>query len=157
MNFQAIEAFLDIVRDTKKYDAMVASLKEQHKSIIEAIELTAPAKDIPRLHEDAVKTLEQAKADSKAMLSKANAEAEGIVATAKDILSKAKVEHDLATATTAETKAANKDAKQALADIKEKQRIIELTEQAIAKQQEQLLASQTEVSEKLAKLQEVMK
>lgn len=157
MNFQAIEAFLDLVKDPKKYEKMLSDLKDQHQTVLSAIELTAPAKEIPKLYEDAKKAVETAKTEADRIVKTASAEAEGIVAQATDIMAKAKVENDTATATTLETASLNKEVKKVLAEVKEKQRKLEIAEQAVAVQQEQLLASQAEVSEKLAKLQEVLK
>lgn len=157
MNFQAIEAFLDLVKDPKKYEKMLSDLKAQHDTVLAAIELTAPAKEIPDLHAKAVKAIDDANTEAERIIKTANAEAEGIVAQATDLMTKAKVEHEQAVVTSAETAAVNKEAKKALAEAKEKARSLEQAEQAVKIQQEQLAASQREVSEKLTKLQEVLK
>lgn len=157
MNFQAIEAFLDLVKDPKKYEKMLDDLKDQHQTVLSAIELTAPAKDIPKLYADAKDAVEKAKVEADRIVKTAGLEAEGIVAQATDLMVKAKVEHETATQTSAETTLANKEAKRALAEVKEKQRSLEVAESAVVIQQEQLAASQKEVSEKLTKLQEALK
>jgi len=157
MNFQAIEAFLELVQNPDKYKKMLASLKEQHDTVLAAIELTAPAKDIPELHKKASEAVDKAKAEADTIVKFANAEAEGIVAKANDLLQKAQKEQDAVVATSAETKQVNTEAKKALAEVKERERKLAADEQAVKDQQAQLHASQKEVSEKLAKLQEVLK
>lgn len=157
MNFQAIEAFLELVQNPDKYKKMLASLKEQHDTVLAAIELTAPAKEIPDLHKKASEAVDKAKAEAESIVKFANVEAEGIVAKANDLLQKAQKEHDTVVATNAETKQINIEAKKALAEVKERERKLTSTEQSVVEQQEQLLVSQQEVSAKLAKLQEVLK
>jgi uncharacterized phage infection (PIP) family protein YhgE len=157
MNFQAIEAFLELVQNPDKYAKMLASLKEQHDTVLAAIELTAPAKDIPELHKKASEAVDKAKAEADTIVKFANAEAEGIVAKANDLLQKAQKEQDAVVATSAETKQVNSEAKKTLAEVKERERKLATDEQAVKDQQTQLHASQKEVSEKLAKLQEVLK
>jgi vacuolar-type H+-ATPase subunit E/Vma4 len=157
MNFQAIEAFLELVQNPDKYKKMLASLKEQHDTVLAAIELTAPAKEIPDLHKKASEAVDKAKVEAENVVKLANAEAEGIVAKANDLLQKAQKEQDAIVATSAETKQVNTEAKRALAEVKERERKLALDEQAVKDQQAQLYVSQQEVSAKLAKLQEVLK
>ncbi len=157
MNFQAIEAFLELVQNPDKYKKMLASLKEQHDTVLAAIELTAPAKEIPDLHKKASEAVDKAKAEAESIIKFANVEAEGIVAKANDLLQKAQKEHDTVVATSAETKQINVEVKKTLSSVKENERKLAEENQALKEQQAQLYASQKEVSEKLAKLQEVLK
>jgi chromosome segregation ATPase len=157
MNFQAIEAFLELVQNPDKYKKMLASLKEQHDTVIAAIELTAPAKEIPELHKKAFEEYMKAKAQADSVVKFANVEAEGIVAKANDLLQKAQKEQDAVVATSAETKQVNTEAKKTLAEVKERERKLAILEQAVSDQQTALLQTQEEVSVKLAKLQEVLK
>lgn len=157
MNFQAIEAFLELVQNPDKYKKMLTSLKEQHDTVIAAIELTAPAKEIPTLYQKATDELDKAKTESERIIKLANSEAEGIVATAQELSKKAQKEYDESVAIGTETKTVNTEAKKALAEVKERERKLVMNEQAVKDQQDQLAATQKEVSEKLAKLQEVLK
>jgi vacuolar-type H+-ATPase subunit H len=157
MNFQAIEAFLELVQNPDKYKKMLVSLKEQHDTVLAAIELTAPAKEIPELYKKASEAVNKAKAEADSIVKFANVEAEGIVAKANDLLQKAQKEQDAVVATSAETKQVNTEAKKTLAEVKERERKLAILEQAVSDQQTALLQTQEEVSVKLAKLQEVLK
>ena len=83
MNLQAVEQFLDLVSNTKKYQDALQELKDRHSAIQEAMALTY---DLANVSEQKA-VAEKAVADSREMLKKAKDKADAIHKQALDRIS----------------------------------------------------------------------
>ena len=83
MNLQAVEQFLDLVSNTKKYQDALQELKDRHSAIQEAMALTY---DLANVSEQKA-VAEKAVSDSRDMLKKAKDKADAIHKQALDRIS----------------------------------------------------------------------
>lgn len=76
MDFQSISAFVDLVSNPERYKKALEALQSQHKAIVEQIELTGKAEEIPMLHAQAKKVVEEAQKKANSIVEKAINEAQ---------------------------------------------------------------------------------
>lgn len=157
INLDSVDAFLELVKNADKFQKVVTDLKEQKKEIITLIELTGKVDTIPKLYKEAEDTLSKAKSEAERIIKVANDNASGIVTQAEALNSKTLLEHaDLAKLSN-ETKELNKQAKELKKEVEQKAKQLNDELGIVKVQQDQLTTSQKELSDKLVKLQEVMK
>lgn len=153
MNLEAVSAFLELVKSPDKYIKLIEDLKAQHKAINDSIELTGKAQEIPKLHTQAKLVVEKAHEEAVKIKQEAIAKAAEIVKNATELSTKVEKDHAESSALAQEARETNKKAK----ELQKQNEVLNKTllEQTalVSLQQNQLLATQTEFSEKLAKLQ----
>ena len=156
MDFNQIQSFIDLVKDPKKYEAKLKSLKDETAKLNEAIETVGKASEIQAMYVKAEATLSKAKGE----LEDAKDKAIKIIAQAQEdaeqkrlvVLEREKKLHE-------QKGKVNKmelDAEEALKAAKEAEVVAEKERDVVLNKKAALDKKQAEIDAKLAKLKEII-
>lgn len=155
-DFSNIAAFIDVVKNPELFEKQMKTMKDQYDQVVGVIELIAPAKDIEKLHTEAGRLLEKATKEAKDLLEKVDAEnktrtveSEAILKSAEAVL-KAK-EDELK-----EVQNLKKEIQSLNAEAKKQKAKLEQDVAEFKEKEALLLKTQSDVSERLEKLKQVM-
>ncbi len=152
-----IKQFLDLVQNADTYKSYLKELDEREKNIRALIELQGKAADIPALYERAKKEVEAAKAEGVSITTSASKRASAVMEEAKKIQLEAQALMDRVLVDNAALKAEKKalQERETLLAVKEKE--VDSTQERISAYEKSLSLRDAEMSEKLAKINSVLR
>ena len=152
-----IKQFLDLVQNADTYKSYLKELDEREKNIRALIELQGKAADIPTLYERAKKEVEAAKAEGVSITTSASKRASAVMEEAKKIQLEAQALMDRVLVDNASLKAEKKalQERETLLAVKEKE--VDSTQERISAYEKSLSLRDAEMSEKLAKINSVLR
>lgn len=156
MQFEEFLSVIDLLKDTKKYEAKVAELKAREQAIQDSITQLGVVGDVVKAKAQADATIVKAED----LLAKATKQAEQVLAGAQTAYDKRHTELQAREVVADQALANYNTIKNQLASredaLRAKEKEADALRAALQKQQEELSVKQVEVDERLAKLRQVM-
>lgn len=152
-----IKQFLDLVQNADTYKSYLKELDEREKHIRSLIELQGKASDIPALYERAKKEVETAQVEGMSITATASKKAAAVLEDAKKIQQDAQALMDRVLVDNAAVKAEKKALQERETALTVKEKEVANTQERISAYEKSLSVRDAELSEKLSRINSVLR